>query len=93
MLLLSIPTLHKIKPTKKTEWIIHAPDSKWDEFTEEIKKRQRRAAEIIMNKDLPFVSARKTIGKTTIKDGIKDRTSPVVKQMQIKKRELKNDST
>ena len=98
---ISINGTYHAKPEKRTCWNIHAPEQKWDSFTNEINKRYNKAKTIISdpssNIDTKYKkwyhelesAARLTIGKTTIKEGQKDKPTAVIKQFNQQKKELK----
>ena len=89
------------KTEKKTCWNIRAPEIKWNAFTEEINKRYSTARNIISNQAVDIDTrykkwfqeienaARKTIGKTTIKEGKKEKSSTTIKQFNDQKKQLK----
>ena len=89
------------KTEKTTSWNIHAAESKWESFTREIDKRYEKSKAIIINPssniDTKYKkwfhelenAARVTIGKTTLKEGHKEKPSNVVKQFNQEKKHLK----
>ena len=99
---LSIQGNHYPKTTKRTCWNIYAPDSQWTSFTKQLIKQYGKAKAIITNPtesiDVRYKkwlselenAARKTIGKTTIKEGVKEKPSTTVKHLNDQKKALKN---
>ena len=95
-----IGTFHH-KTTKKTCWNIHAPEPKWNSFIREIDQRYTKAKAIISNPSSDIDTkykkwlleienaARKTIGKTTVKEGHKMKLSATITQLKYRKRQLK----
>ena len=93
---------NKEKVLKKTEWNLRASDEKWSEFREELKKRTQIASQILLT-DAPFEDRYKlwqgqlteaamvSIGKTTFKEGGKEKFSDEVKILRAKKKEIKNE--
>ena len=93
-------TLHP-KTTKKTCWNIHAPEQKWNSFIGEINQRYAKARAIISNPSLNINNkykkwlleienaARKTIGKTTIKEGKQKKPSITITQFNYQKKQIK----
>ena len=89
------------KTEKKTCWNIHASETKWNAFTDEINKRYNVARTIISNQAIDIDTrykkwfqelenaARKTIGKTTIKEGKKVKPSTTIKHFNDQKKQLK----
>ena len=98
---IDIPELDHISLPKRTGWNINASDEKWELFSSELISKQSDVAECIADKTKPLnqrykrvvgiidKAARKTIGKTTFKNGKKTRLSRIVKEMQKKKRIIK----
>ena len=82
---------------------MRASDEKWQQFGDELTKRQAKANEIITNKNIPFEkrynkwygeldsAARNTIGKTTFKAGGKEKFSNEFKELQGDKKELRTE--
>ena len=89
------------KTEKVTCWNIHAPDTKWKAFTQEINMRHTKARNIICDPETNINkkykkwfselenAARKTIGKTTIKQDHKTKPSAIMKQLNDRKKQLK----
>ena len=92
-----------IKPIKRTGWNIKAPEEKWIQFEEEIRKSCVDATKIIEDGSMTFedkykkwyrqidVAARSTIGKTTYKEGYKVKPSMETKKLREIKKEMKKD--
>ena len=76
----------------------------WNEFAIELEKSQNAALDIIQDKSIPFETrykkftdiidkaAWRTIGKTTIKEGKKEKMSKTVKDLQEEKRNIKKQA-
>ena len=99
---ISIVGAHNSKTTKRTMWNIKAPEAKWANFTDELNRHYMKAKTIITNpgeninarykkwlRELEN-AARKTIGKTTIKEGVKEKSSTEMKQLNDQKKALRN---
>ena len=90
------------KTEKRTTWNIYAPESKWESFANEIIQRYNKSRAIIGDSSIDIDkrykkwflelenAARKTIGKTTIKEGHNEKPSAVVKQLNQEKKHLKS---
>ena len=103
LLSLYIPCVDKGKTLKTITWNIKANDDKWNEFTNEIRRRTDNAANIITNNDEDMerkykkfcneieVAARKTIGKTTYKENHTFKDSQAVSDLKKKKRMMKDE--
>ena len=93
---------YQTKTMKRTTWNIHAPDNKWTSFTKELNQHYAKAKTIISNPEENIdtkykkwlneleKAARKTIGKTTIKEGVKEKPSAPVKHFNNQKKILKD---
>ena len=89
------------KTSKRTMWNIKAPDAKWTLFTDELNRQYMKAKAIITNQEENINvkykkwlrelenAARKTIGRTTIKEGKKEKLSAEVKQFNDQKKALR----
>ena len=93
-------TLHP-KTIKRTNWNIHAPEAQWTAFTNELGRQYSKAKAIITNPseniDTKYKkwlremenAARRTIGKTTFKEGVKKKPSEKIKDLNGQKKALK----
>ena len=89
------------KIVKKTCWNIYAPDTKWNSFSNEINQRYTKSKTIISDTSVDINirykkwflelenAARKTLGKTTIKEGQNEKPSAVIRQFNQQKKQLK----
>ena len=92
----------KEKVIKKTEWNLRASEEKWSQFGEELKRRTQIASQILLA-NAPFEerysqwyrqlteAAMVSIGKTTFKEGGKEKFSDEVKNLRAKKKEIRNE--
>ena len=100
---ININKLDKQKVVRKTDWNMRASSEKWSQFDDELKKRQSEAQNTLENKEIDFdvrykqwyneldMAARLTIGKTTFKAGGKEKFSNEVKELQKRKKVMKNE--
>ena len=98
---LAIPNVDKITKQTKTNWNLRASTEKWKQFENELERRREKANKIIADESKPFnerykawykeleAAARTTIGKTTNKEGKKEKFSGIVENMRSEKKELK----
>ena len=98
---LNIHNIDKIKVIKKTEWNLRASSEKWALFGDELTNRTRTANCFLQQKDMPFQNryakwynelnkaAMNSIGKTTFKEGGKEKFSSEVGELRKTKKELK----
>ena len=98
---MTITNLDYIKPTKRVGWNLNAPEEKWKRFEEELKKTYNGARDILENDSIEMEekynkwykqidkAARSTIGKTTYKEGYKEKPSSETKKLRIMKKDLK----
>merc|ERR1712228_1143108 len=98
---LKITSTNYPKPEKRTSWNIRAPEAKWEIFAKEINRRFKKAKAIISNPTIDINTkynkwfqelenaARKSIGKTTIKEGRKEKPSEIIKQFNQEKKQLR----
>ena len=94
---LNINNIEKMKVIKKTDWNLRASSEKWASFGQELSKRTKTAEKFLLKKDEPFQqryakwynelnnAAMNTIGKTTFKEGGKEKFSDEVKDLKRKK--------
>ena len=99
---LTLHGTHQPKTTKRTVWNIHAPDTQWTSFAKELERQYAKTKAIITNPteniDTKYKkwfnelenAARRTIGKTTIKDGKREKPSTEVKKFNEQKKALKS---
>ena len=97
LLKMSINNIERIKPMKKVGWNLRAPEEKWKEFEESLKRRQEKATDIIMNNSMNIDekynkwfreldnAARESIGKTTFNSKNKNKVSKEVRNLQKEK--------
>ena len=100
---MTIANLDQIKPTKRVGWNIRAPEEKWKRFEEELRRTYESAMKILENNNLEMeekynkwytqieMAARSTIGKTTYKEGHKEKPSSETQKLRKIKKELKKD--
>ena len=100
---MNIGKLDKQKVVKKTEWNLRASSEKWALFGDELVMRTDIARNSLNATDKPFeyrykkwyqelnTAAMKTIGKTTFKEGGKEKFSFEVKDLRNAKTKLKAD--
>ena len=98
---MNISGTYYARPEKKTTWNIYAPETKWESFANEIIQRYNKSRAIISDSSTDIDTrykkwfrelenaARKTIGKTTIKEGHKEKPSATVKHLTHQKRQLR----
>ena len=98
---MNIGKLDKQKVVKKTEWNLRASSEKWALFGDELVMRTDIARNSLNATDKPFeyrykkwyqelnTAAMKTIGKTTFKEGGKEKFSDEVKELRKSKKTLK----
>ena len=98
---MSIHTAHHQKISKRTTWNINAPATQWTRFSEQLNQHYEKAKAIITNPSENIntkykkwfmeleSAARKTIGKTTIKEGKKQKPSVAVKHLNDQKKSIK----
>ena len=98
---MTITNPYQIKPIKRTGWNLKAPEEKWTQFEEQLRKLQTDAKKIIEDDNSEFEekykkwynqidnAARSTIGKTTYKESYKAKPSQETKLLREKKKELK----
>ena len=99
---LTLHATYRPKTMKKTNWNIHAPEAQWTAFTNELSRQYSKAKAIITNPyeniDTKYKkwlremenAARKTIGKTTFKEGRGKKPSETIKHLNDQKKALKN---
>ena len=98
---LTLHGTHHPKTAKRTIWNIHAPDTQWTSFAKELERQYAKTKAIITNPseniDTKYKkwlnelenAARRSIGKTTIKDGVREKPSAEVKKFNEQKKALK----
>ena len=98
---INMNNIDKVKVIKKTDWNLRASNEKWASFGEELVQRTKTAENILLKTDEPFenryakwykelnTAAMNTIGKTTFKEGGKDKFSDEVKELRKNKKTLK----
>ena len=98
---INVKQLDKQKPLKVTNWNIRAGPNKWKEYEEQIKKITNRATHILNDSSIDVKkrykkwytllenTARKTLGKTTIKERKKTITSTEEENLHQEKKTLK----
>ena len=98
---INMNTIDKVKVIKKTDWNLRASNEKWASFGEELVQRTNTAENILLKTDEPFenryakcykelnTAAMNTIGKTTFKEGGKDKFSDEVKELRKNKKTLR----
>ena len=94
--------IDKMKVVRKTDWNLRASSEKWALFGEELVLRTEKAELILSKTDEPFedryskwyselnTAAMKSIGKTTFKEGGKEKFSVEVKDLRKSKKKLKS---
>ena len=97
----NIKGTEKVKTVKKTTWNVRASLDKWEQYKCELNKRYEKATKIITDQSVNIQkryklwsqeienAARKTIGKTTLKEGKKEASSEEVQLLNMQKKELK----
>ena len=92
-----------MKRVKTTIWNLKASNEKWAQFAEKLKETEAKATAVISDTSKPFDKrykewfsileddARKTIGKTTIREGKGPKSSKEVKELQEQKKMLKTE--
>ena len=100
---MTITNLDQIKPTKRVGWNLKAPEEKWERFEKELRKTYVSAQKILENNNMEMeekynkwykqidMAARSTIGKTTFKEGYKDKPSQETKKLREIKKELREN--
>ena len=100
---IKIGNIDKSRVVKRTVWNLKASSEKWSQFTDELALKQNITKDIIQCQELPFnerykhwykeidSTARKTIGKSTVKVGAKQKFSKEVEELNQKKRLLKKE--
>ena len=95
--------IDKAKTHKQTMWNLHAPEAKWNAFNNELEKRLSASTSILENNNLSTNekykkwfceidnAARETIGKTTLKQNKRHKTSSILKDLSKKKKQLRNE--
>ena len=90
---------------KKTDWNLRASSEKWAMFGDELEKRTPIAEAILLQTEKPFEDRYKrwfqelngaamgTIGKTTFKEGGKEKFSNEVKELRDQKKDIKRKIT
>ena len=98
---INIKQIDKQKPIKMTNWNIRAGPNKWEEYEKQIKNITNGATQILMDTSIDFKkrykkwyslfenTARKTLGKTTIKEQKKITISPELLNLNQEKNTLK----
>ena len=98
---MKINNIDKMKVVRKTDWNLRASSEKWALFGEELGLRTNAAEQILSKTDEPFENryskwygelenaAMKSIGKTTFKEGGKEKFSDEVKELRKSKKTLK----
>ena len=99
---LELTNVEKTKVPKRTTWNMRASEEKWNEYRLELSRRQPRINRHLMNKNQTMnrryrliygeieSAARRTTGKTTIREGSSFRTSKELQHLRKEKRNLKN---
>ena len=100
---LSISNMDRQKVVRKTDWNIRASSEKWALFGDELAARTDAAQKILMETEKPFEqryanwfrelnnAAMISIGKTTFKEGGKEKFSDEVKSLRDTKKSIKTD--
>ena len=98
----NIPRVEKSRAKKTIKWNLKASNEKWDAFARRIGAKTEKAREIITNRnesiDIRYKkwfqtienAARRTIGKTIIKDKKSDKPTNEMKYLMKMKKELKD---
>ena len=93
--------ISRSKTVKKTDWNLRASNDKWLQFGNELEQGAGNARRILQNRDIPFENryngwfnqlngaAMRTIGKTTFKEGGKEKFSNTVKDLRRQKTHIK----
>ena len=99
----TISNIDRRKIVRKTDWNLRASSEKWVLFGDELVTRTEKARNILEETDKPFetryanwfhelnTAALKTIGKTTFKEGGKEKFSHEVKELRDIKKTIKAD--
>ena len=98
---LNVKNIDRTRPKKRTIWNLRASGEKWAEYANELTRKIDITTNILNHenksteqkykewyKEVEGV-ARKTIGKTTIKEGGKEKFSRLVDEMRTEKRNIK----
>ena len=100
---INVPCLEKTLVKKTIKWNLKASSEKWTAFANKIEAETSKATDIITNKDEPIDTryrkwfqiienaARRTIGKTTIKDKKSDKPTEEMEIIICKKKKMKNE--
>ena len=98
---IKIQSIDKTRILKKSIWNLRASAEKWTEYENELKANRQKATAVLLDKNKPLEqrykkwlneiekSARKTIGKTTIKEGSHAKVSNTIKKMRDEKKDQK----
>ena len=98
---LNINSIDRTRTFKRTDWNLRASNEKWAEYERMLSIKRNKATEIITRQDSPLdtrynkwfkeieEAARRTIGKTTFKQGKKEKYSIETMKLSDEKKKLK----